>query len=152
MLNSSTESNRRNETYKSYNNKEFSTWHYIKLKIIESRPKFVFHFPYQCTDPETCKSTSETYRTVQGTNRTVQEAYRSARSVLYRAECVPYRARTVPCRKRTVPFNTCKVIYKQTPPPKSVPYRADYHVNFIFQPGHNFILIMNDVTRYRRRT
>ena len=77
------------------------------------------------TDPETCKYTSETNRTV------------------------PCKKGTVPCKNRTVQ-SVHDNLYAN-PAPKSVPYRADYHVIIIFSDQVITLqLIMTDVTRCRR--
>ena len=85
---------------------------------------------------------NEPYRSVQETNRTVQEAYRTVQKA-YRTVQEPYR--TVQKAYRTVqePYRTVQSVQDNlyaNPAPKSVPYRADYHVTIIFWPSHDFTI------------
>ena len=97
--------------------------------------------PYRSVQ-ETNRTVQEAYRTVQKAYRTVQEPYRTVQKA-YRTVQEPYR--TVQKAYRTVqePYRTVQSVQDNlyaNPAPKSVPYRADYHVTIIFWPSHNFTI------------
>jgi hypothetical protein len=82
------------------------------------------------------------YRSVQETNRTVQEPYRTVQKA-YCAVQEPYH--TVQKAYRTVQDN----LYAN-PAPKSVPYRAEYHVTLFSDQAITLQLVMIGASLCRR--